>query len=162
MMVRNLRFLVVDDNVKTCKVTVAKLVEIGILGEPFEAGNAAEALAILTRDRVDFAIVSWTVSGTKGPELVKLIRSDSSLRRLHVLLVANEAKRDNAEVAAAAGANDYILRSFGADALEKKVVRIATLARMLSHQPARSDAPPPALAGHPVPTAPIPTEQRAC
>jgi two-component system chemotaxis response regulator CheY len=137
---------------------VAKLVEIGVLGEPFEASNAAEALAILTRDRVDFAVVSWTVSGMTGPKLVERIRADSDLRRLHVLLVASEAKRDNALVAAAAGANDYILRPFGADALEKKIVRIATLARMLSHQTVPASIAPPALVGHPVITA----EQRVC
>jgi two-component system chemotaxis response regulator CheY len=160
-MVRDMRFLVVDNNSKTCKLTVAQLLEIGIFAQPREAGDGAAALAILKCEQIDFVIVSWGVAGTGGLGLVRSLRADSDLRRLLVLLVAAEAKRDNAAEAAAAGANDYILRPFSADSLEKKIVRIATLARMLALRPALDAAPVPALHGHHLPV-PIPAAQSAC
>lgn len=161
-MVRDMRFLVVDNNSKTCRLTVAQLLEIGILVEPLEAGDGAAALAILKSESVDFVIVSWSVAGTSGPDLVRSIRADSGLRRLHVLLVAAEAKRDNAVTAAAAGANDYILRPFSADSLEKKIVRIATLARMMSLRSAGLAGTSATLPGHALPPAPAAAEQRVC
>ena len=128
-MVRDMRFLVVDSNGKTCRQAVVQLQDIGTLGEPLEAVSGASALAILRSHAVDFVIAAWTLSDMSGPELARRIRSDAGLRRLHVLLVAAEAKRDNAVAAAESGANDVILRPFSADALEKKITRIGTLLR---------------------------------
>jgi two-component system chemotaxis response regulator CheY len=59
-----------------------------------------------------------------GLTLLQSIRADESLKKLPVLMVTAEAKKENIVAAAAAGANGYVVKPFTAATLDEKLNKI--------------------------------------
>ena len=57
-------------------------------------------------------------------ELVRMIRSDSELKHLPILMVTAEALQENIVAAAKAGVNNYIVKPFDAKTLSEKMNKI--------------------------------------
>lgn len=59
-----------------------------------------------------------------GFELLREIRADDQLKKLPVLLVTAEAKKEDIVLAAQIGANGYIVKPFTKATLEEKLTKI--------------------------------------
>ena len=120
---KNLKFLVVDDFSTMRRILRNLLKELGYLNVD-EAEDGNSALVKLRRDPFDFLITDWNMAGMDGLQLLKEVRVDSTLRKLPVLMVTAEAKRENIIAAAQAGASGYIVKPFTAATLDEKMSKI--------------------------------------
>ncbi len=99
---KNIKFLVVDDFSTMRRILRNLLKELGYLNVD-EAEDGNSALLKLRRDPFDFLITDWNMAGMDGLQLLKEVRIDATLKKLPVLTVTAEAKRENIIAAAQAG-----------------------------------------------------------
>jgi two-component system, chemotaxis family, chemotaxis protein CheY len=122
-MASNIRFLVVDDFSTMRRIIKNFLTDLGYTNVT-EADDGKTALPVLKSGVVDFLITDWNMPGMPGLELLKEVRSDPATKKLPVLLVTAEAKREQIVEAAQAGVNGYVVKPFTAQTLKEKIDKI--------------------------------------
>ena len=120
---KNLRFLVVDDFSTMRRIIRNLLKELGFVNVD-EAEDGAVALQKLKTTEFDFVISDWNMPNMDGLALLQSIRADANLKRLPVLMVTAEAKKENIVAAAQAGASGYVVKPFTAATLDEKLGKI--------------------------------------
>lgn len=120
---KNLRFLVVDDFSTMRRIVRNLLKELGFANVE-EAEDGAVALQKLRAGRFDFVISDWNMPNMDGLALLRSIRGDETLKRIPVLMVTAEAKKENIIAAAQAGASGYVVKPFTAATLDEKLNKI--------------------------------------
>ncbi len=120
---KNMKFLIVDDFSTMRRIVRNLLKELGFVNAD-EAEDGAIALNKLRNGHYDFVISDWNMPNMTGLELLQAVRADASLKKLPVLMVTAEAKKENIIAAAQAGANGYIVKPFTAAILEEKLNKI--------------------------------------
>ena len=120
---KSLKFLVVDDFSTMRRIVRNLLKELGFSNVD-EAEDGVVALQKLNHDDFDFVISDWNMPNMDGLSLLKAIRADDKLKRLPVLMVTAEAKKENIIAAAQAGANGYVVKPFTAATLDEKLNKI--------------------------------------
>jgi two-component system, chemotaxis family, chemotaxis protein CheY len=118
-----IKFLLVDDFPTMRHIVRNLLKELGFSNVE-EAEDGASALQRLQGGGFDFVIADWSMPHMDGPTLVRSMRADALLKKLPVLLITPEAKKENIIVAAQAGASGYIVKPFSAATLNAKLARI--------------------------------------
>jgi two-component system chemotaxis response regulator CheY len=88
-----------------------------------EAGNGREALAVLAEsDPVpDLALIDWNMPEMNGLEFIHAVRRDPRYSRLTLLMVTTESEQSQIVRALAAGAHEYLIKPFTADAVAEKL-----------------------------------------
>lgn len=117
------RFLIVDDFPTMRRILRNLLSELGFR-QVDEAGDGREALELLRQNPYDFVISDINMPRVNGYELLRQIRADSALKTLPVLLITNEASKDDVLQAIRLGANGTILKPLTKSSLEEKVRNI--------------------------------------
>lgn len=130
---KNMKFLVVDDFSTMRRIVRNLLKEIGFANVD-EAEDGAIALGKLRDGGFDFVISDWNMPNMDGLTLLQSIRGDETLKKIPVLMVTAEAKKENIVAAAQAGANGYVVKPFTAATLDEKLNKI--LQNMMSTSPA--------------------------
>lgn len=120
---KNLKFLIVDDFSTMRRIVRNLLKELGFANVD-EAEDGAVALQKLRAGAFDFVISDWNMPNMDGLTLLQTIRADGRLKKLPVLMVTAEAKKENIVAAAAAGANGYVVKPFTAATLDEKLNKI--------------------------------------
>lgn len=120
---KNMRFLVVDDFSTMRRIVRNLLKELGFVNVE-EAEDGAIALQMLKAGGFDFVISDWNMPNMDGLTLLQSIRADGNLKKLPVLMVTAEAKKENIVAAAQAGANGYVVKPFTAATLDEKLNKI--------------------------------------
>ncbi len=120
---KNMRFLVVDDFATMRRIVRNLLKELGFANVD-EAEDGAIALHKLRAGGFDFVISDWNMPNMDGLTLLQSIRADENLKKLPVLMVTAEAKKENIVAAAQAGANGYVVKPFTAATLDEKLAKI--------------------------------------
>jgi two-component system, chemotaxis family, chemotaxis protein CheY len=118
-----LKFLIVDDFSTMRRIVRNLLKEIGYSNAD-EAEDGRAALQKLRSAQFDFVVTDLNMPNMNGFELLHEIRCDDMLKRLPVLLVTAEAKKEDIVTAAQAGANGYIVKPFTKATLEEKIAKI--------------------------------------
>jgi two-component system chemotaxis response regulator CheY len=119
----SIRFLVVDDFSTMRRIIKNFLTDLGYTNVT-EADDGKTALPVLKSGVVDFLITDWNMPGMPGLELLKEVRNDPATKKLPVLLVTAEAKREQIVEAAQAGVNGYVVKPFTAQTLKEKIDKI--------------------------------------
>lgn len=88
------------------------------------AEDGKDAYKQLQNKNCDLVISDWNMPVMEGIELLKKIRANPELKKLPVILVTAEAKKEQVLEAAQAGVNDYIVKPFNKENLEKKIKKI--------------------------------------
>jgi len=122
-MASSIRFLVVDDFSTMRRIIKNFLNDLGY-NSVAEADDGKTALPVLKAGEVDFLITDWNMPGMQGLELLKEVRNDPATKKLPVLMVTAEAKREQIVEAAQAGVNGYVVKPFTAQALKEKIDKI--------------------------------------
>jgi two-component system, chemotaxis family, chemotaxis protein CheY len=122
-MASSIRFLVVDDFSTMRRIIKNFLTDLGYTNVA-EADDGKTALPVLKSGVVDFLITDWNMPGMPGLELLKEVRNDPATKKLPVLLVTEEAKREQIVEAAQAGVNGYVVKPFTAQTLKEKIDKI--------------------------------------
>jgi two-component system response regulator MtrA len=77
-----------------------------------EAGDGAEALAAIRLLVPELAILDVTMPGLSGLEICRLVRADSALDGVQILLVSAAADETSIAAGMRAGAADYLSKPF--------------------------------------------------
>jgi two-component system, OmpR family, phosphate regulon response regulator PhoB len=94
-------------------------------------GSGVEAVSELYRAPVDLVIAELRMSAMSGIELTRMMRDDSVLRDIPVILINGRSDSDGTCEGLAAGADDIIAKPFDFDVLAAKIARALTRARAM-------------------------------
>ena len=122
-MSKDMKFLVVDDYSTMRRIVKNLLHDLGYANET-EADDGKTALPLLQNGSFDFLITDWNMPGMPGLDLLKAVRSNDKLKKLPVLMLTAEAKREQIVEAAQAGVSGYVIKPFTAVTLKEKIDKI--------------------------------------
>jgi two-component system chemotaxis response regulator CheY len=120
---KDLKFLVVDDYSTMRRIIKNLLHDLGYANVT-EADDGNTALPMLQNGSFDFLITDWNMPGMAGLDLLKAVRATEKLKKLPVLMLTAEAKREQIVEAAQAGVNGYVIKPFTAQTLKEKIDKI--------------------------------------
>lgn len=120
---KNMKILVVDDFASMRRTVRTILKEIGFVNIS-EAEDGVRALAQLKSDKFEVLITDWNMPSMDGITLVRMIRGDAELKDMIVFMVTAEAEADHVLEAIKMGINDYIVKPFTAEVLQKKLEKV--------------------------------------
>jgi two-component system chemotaxis response regulator CheY len=118
-----MKILIVDDFSTMRRIIKNLLRDLGFTNTA-EADDGSTALPMLQNGRFDFLITDWNMPGMSGIDLLKAVRADEQLKKMPILMVTAEAKRDQIIEAAQAGVNGYVVKPFTAAVLKEKIEKI--------------------------------------
>ena len=119
----DMKILVVDDFAVTRTILINHLSKLGY-SNTVEAENGVSALARLKSALFDQVVTDCSMSDMSGLDLLKLIRSESDLKHIPVLMVTSDGLQGNIITAIKAGLNDYIVRPFEEYTFKQKLEKI--------------------------------------
>ncbi len=122
-MSKDMKFLVVDDFSTMRRIVKNLLHDLGYANVT-EADDGKTALPLLQNGSFDFLITDWNMPGMPGLDLLKAVRADDKLKKLPVLMLTAEAKREQIVEAAQAGVSGYVIKPFTAVTLKEKIDKI--------------------------------------
>jgi two-component system chemotaxis response regulator CheY len=118
-----MKFLVVDDYSTMRRIVKNLLHDLGYANVS-EADDGKTALPLLQNGSFDFLITDWNMPGMPGLDLLKAVRADEKLKKMPVLMLTAEAKREQIVEAAQAGVSGYVIKPFTAVTLKEKIDKI--------------------------------------
>jgi len=117
-----MRALVIDDS-RTMRIVLARLLrQLGF--EVLEAGDGQQALDVMEGAGDDLpvlATVDWNMPVMDGLTFVQRLRARSEWRQVSLMMVTTEAEQSQIVRALAAGAHEYLIKPFSADAFAEKL-----------------------------------------
>ena len=122
-MSKDMKFLVVDDYSTMRRIIKNLLHDLGYANVT-EADDGNTALPLLQSGSFDFLITDWNMPGMAGLDLLKAVRANDKLKKMPVLMLTAEAKREQIVEAAQAGVNGYVIKPFTAQTLKEKIDKI--------------------------------------
>jgi two-component system chemotaxis response regulator CheY len=115
-----MRALILDDSRAMRRVLRRIMHAAGF--EVVEAADGRQGLDVLSAGPLpDVALVDWNMPGIDGLSFVKAVRDDPAYRRMTLMMVTTESEHDQVVRALAAGAHEYIIKPFTADAVVDKL-----------------------------------------
>lgn len=88
-----------------------------------EAGNGREALQVLSDSDPlpEVALIDWNMPEMNGLEFIHSVRRNPRYARMALLMVTTESEQSQIVRALAAGAHEYLIKPFTADAVAEKL-----------------------------------------
>jgi len=113
--------MVIDDSSAMRMILRRTMTAMGF--EVVDAVNGLDALEKLANlDYVpDVALVDWNMPEMDGLTFVQTVREDPRFRTLTLLMVTTESEQSQIVRALAAGAHEYLIKPFTADAVADKL-----------------------------------------
>lgn len=116
-----MRALIVDDS-KAMRTILRKIVTECGFEEVSEAENGVQALVHLRRNGApDLVLVDWNMPEMTGIEFVARVRKDDTFDGSMLMMVTTETEPARITEALVAGADEYVMKPFTADALREKI-----------------------------------------
>ena len=121
-----MRALVIDDSRAMRRIVSAALEGFGY--ETRQAGHGQEALDVLHEGYLpDLCTIDWNMPVMDGLQFVAAVRSNPAWRALTLMMVTSESEQSQIVRALAAGAHEYLIKPFTADALRDKLALLGLL-----------------------------------
>lgn len=112
--------LVIDDS-RSMRMILARILR-GAGFEITEAGHGQEALDHLAGGlRPDLCLIDWNMPVMNGYEFVTEVRKVREWRDITLMMVTTESEHSQIVAALAAGAHEYVIKPFTADAILDKL-----------------------------------------
>jgi two-component system chemotaxis response regulator CheY len=119
----NLQVLIVDDSAVMRKIVERSLRQAGIdIARVFEAGNGAEALAVLREAKPDIILCDINMPVMDGLEFLKQLPGIASAEGVPVVMITTEGSEGHVVQALSAGARGYLRKPFTADQIKEHVL----------------------------------------
>ncbi len=119
----SIKVLVVDDMSTMRLIVKTVLKQVGYT-DIKTAENGEEALKKLRMGGFGLVVSDWQMPVMTGLDMLKAIRADPELKHLPVLMVTAEAEKENIIEVVQAGVNNYVVKPFTAEALQKKLTKV--------------------------------------
>lgn len=112
--------LIIDDS-RTMRSILRRIVtDLGF--EVSEAGDGQEALDQLEQGLLpDLCLIDWNMPQMDGYTFVTRVRADQRWRGITLMMVTTESEHGQIVRALAAGAHEYVIKPFTADAIVDKL-----------------------------------------
>jgi two-component system, chemotaxis family, chemotaxis protein CheY len=121
----DVRALIVDDSSVMRKIVERSLRQAGVnLTKVLEAGNGAEALAVLQENQVDLILCDINMPVMDGLEFVKQIAGVPNAKGVPVVMITTEGSESHVVQALSCGARGYIRKPFTADQVKEHVLPV--------------------------------------
>ena len=120
---KDMKILVVDDHESMRRIVKQALNDLGFKNVEM-ADDGTTALPMLKDNDFDFLISDWNMPGMQGIDLLRAVRADDNLKKLPVLMVTAEAKKEQIIEAAKSGVNDYCVKPFNRETLNTKIENV--------------------------------------
>lgn len=120
---KSIQVLIVDDSSVMRKIVERSLRQAGVeLAKVFEAGNGAEALAVLAENRVELILCDINMPVMDGLEFVKQVPGVENAKGAAVIMITTEGSEAHVVQALSAGARGYIRKPFTAEQVRDQIV----------------------------------------
>ncbi len=117
--------LIVDDSSVMRKIVERSLRQAGInLTQVFEAGNGAEALAVLQANKVDLILCDVNMPVMDGLEFIKQLPAVPNAKDVPVVMITTEGSEHHVVQALSSGAKGYIRKPFTPEQVREHVVPV--------------------------------------
>ena len=121
-----MRALVIDDSRAMRRIVTGILTDLGY--EVRDAGHGREGLDVLDEGWVpDLATIDWNMPVMDGLQFVFAVRANPAYRQVTLMMVTTESETGQIVKALAAGAHEYLIKPFTADALRDKLALLGLL-----------------------------------
>jgi two-component system chemotaxis response regulator CheY len=118
--------LVIDDS-RAMRRIVSGILE-GLGYETRQAEHGRDALDVLEEGWVpELACVDWNMPVMDGLRFVSAVRADPAWRSVTIMMVTSESEQGQIVRALAAGAHEYLIKPFTADAIRDKLALLGLL-----------------------------------
>ncbi|MBW2159667.1 MAG: response regulator, partial [Deltaproteobacteria bacterium] len=97
---------------------------VGVLKDTYEvdaAGDGAEAIELMKKNRPDLVLTDVMMPGTSGLDLTRAIKEDPSLRQIPVILLTARGESEAALEGYDAGADDFVSKPFHTQVLLARI-----------------------------------------
>ena len=120
------RALVIDDSRVMRRIVAGILEDLGY--EVQQAGHGREGLDVLDGGWVpELVCVDWNMPVMDGLQFVFAVRATPAYRQVTLMMVTTESETGQIVKALAAGAHEYLIKPFTADALRDKLALLGLL-----------------------------------
>lgn len=125
-----MRALVIDDSRAMRRIVGTILKDFGF--EVREAGDGRQALDALQEGKAegwvpDLCCIDWNMPVMDGLQFVMAVRANPEFRQVTLMMVTTESETGQIVKALAAGAHEYLIKPFTADALRDKLALLGLL-----------------------------------
>jgi two-component system, chemotaxis family, chemotaxis protein CheY len=121
-----MRALVIDDSRAMRRIVGTILTDLGF--EVREAGDGRQALDVLEEGyQPDLCCIDWNMPVMDGLQFVCAVRANPAHRQVTLMMVTTESEMGQIVKALAAGAHEYLIKPFTADALRDKLALLGLL-----------------------------------
>lgn len=119
------RALIIDDSAVMRKIVERSLRQAGIdLTKVLEAGNGAEALAVLNESAVDLILCDINMPIMDGIEFIKQLPGVANAKDAPVVMITTEGSEAHVVEALSCGARGYIRKPFTPEQVKEHVVPV--------------------------------------
>ena len=136
-MTEQLKILLVEDNYEHLNLTKYILRDNNVPGDVYVVRDGQEAIDYLYRrnqfadtassPRPSVVLLDLNLPRVDGKEVLKIIKNDSILRDIPVIVVSSSDREEDVTYASQMGAAAYISKSGGFEQLSKAIASIQTL-----------------------------------
>jgi two-component system, chemotaxis family, chemotaxis protein CheY len=121
-----MRALILDDS-RAMRMILRRIMRSAGF-EVVEAADGRQGLDALTGGPLpDVALVDWNMPDIDGLAFVNAVRDNPDYRPMTLMMVTTESEHDQVVRALAAGAHEYIIKPFTADAIVDKLELLGLL-----------------------------------
>ena len=125
------RILVVDDDAQIIRLLRSYLEEAGFA--VLTARDGDEAMHVIQRERPDLIVLDLMLPGKDGLEITRLLRGDSRLAAIPVLMLTARVEDADRILGLELGADDYLTKPFNP---REVVARVRAILRRAGREPA--------------------------
>lgn len=115
----SMKILVVEDDVDIQDLVISLLSRAGY--DVIVRGTGDAGLTAALTQQPDLVILDWMMPGMSGVEVCRAMRADPSAANITVLMLTSRAQEADIDQAFTAGADDYMVKPFGARELVSRV-----------------------------------------
>ncbi len=119
----DIKILVVDDSAIMRRIIKNHLAILGYKNIR-EAPNGRKALEVLSGEKIDLILSDWCMQGMYGIDLLRAVRTDTSLANIPFIMISAEAQQHFIDEAFDEKVNSYIIKPFTREMLEKQISEV--------------------------------------
>lgn len=116
------KVLIVEDSPTIRSLIISSLEIVGDFNF-VETGGGFEALKILPREKFDLIITDINMPDINGLELVSFVKKNDLYKNIPLLIISTEGSKNDIAKGLALGANEYIVKPFKPEELQKTVFK---------------------------------------
>lgn len=116
-----MKALVVDDSAVMRKILIGALSRAGI-EDVDQASDGQEAVNSVMQTEYNLILMDWNMPNMLGIDALRAMRAAG--KTVPVIMVTTEAEKSRVLEALKAGANNYIIKPFEADAIVEKIKQV--------------------------------------